>query len=116
MKLRKRRRKNRIIHIALVILTTDKLTEVWETVNRDLLESVCYKWMSRLALAIEHEGDYIPIRSDKAGIASIVPGRCRAVMTFVIPDLISLKSLRRPTVRILRETISADMTPSIVTK
>jgi hypothetical protein len=42
------------------IITNDlegKLTDVWETVSGDFLESVFYELISRLEWVIEHEGE-----------------------------------------------------------
>jgi hypothetical protein len=41
----------------------DKLTEVSETVNGDLLQSMFYEWMARLEWAIEHEKNIISIHT-----------------------------------------------------
>jgi hypothetical protein len=33
----------------------DNLTDIWETVSRDLFEFVFYEWMSRLEWVTKHE-------------------------------------------------------------
>jgi hypothetical protein len=36
----------------------DKLTEVWEHVTEDVLQSVFSEWIARLEWVIAHEGEY----------------------------------------------------------
>jgi hypothetical protein len=46
----------------------DKLTDIWERVSRDVLQSVFFEWMERLEWVIEHEaGYYINPISGEAG-------------------------------------------------
>jgi hypothetical protein len=51
----------------------NKLTEVWEIVCKDLLESVFYEWMSRLERVIQTRGNIVSIHIGSAGLAAIVP-------------------------------------------
>jgi hypothetical protein len=34
------------------------LTEVWENVSRDVLQSLFHEWMARREWVMEHRGDY----------------------------------------------------------
>jgi hypothetical protein len=36
----------------------DKLTDIWECVSRDVLQSIFFEWLERLEWVLEHEGDY----------------------------------------------------------
>jgi hypothetical protein len=36
----------------------DKLTDIWEHISRNVLQSVFFKWIERLECVIEHERDY----------------------------------------------------------
>jgi hypothetical protein len=36
----------------------DNLTDIWQHVRRDVLQSAFFEWMERLEWVIEHEGDY----------------------------------------------------------
>jgi hypothetical protein len=61
----------------------DKLTNTWEYVSRDVLQSVILEWMKRLGWVIGYEGDYYINSHSLNKISSTEVGENRGVMTFV---------------------------------
>jgi hypothetical protein len=55
----------------------DKLTDTWEHVSRDVLQSVFFEWMERLAWVIEHKETVILIHTNSTKILSTDLGRSR---------------------------------------